>query len=907
MVNNKVKFAAFGKTRNTSAIRKQSKQLGKKCSECGGLEGRPGSARQLEAQQRSQAPMSSNKLITEGRPGASDQVDRMGGDPGAASRLVGQGQQEANCARLEMNTGAASGLDGQGQQKADFDGLEGDAVAASGLVRKDQQEDGVAISQGLEAGCSECKSDKDLDEDVLRRQSQRMEDEINNIKKTGCGRLARIFKLKKKIVGDRKIGQEPSAIKDPDTGELLVSSKDIKTTTLKYCVDNLKDNKVSKNVEVIVKLKEGLHKMRMEEDTKHEFEVDKEEIEAVVEKFKSKDTNSYDFLLKAGEGYQEAMGKCIMRMIKEETFPEDFRKTDLQMIWKCKNSAEELKNSRFIHLKSFLPRACEAVLVGKMKERILESSSMYQVGGQPGHSIDESIFVIKSLMALVEKSGKSIIFSLVDIVGFFDKEQILDVMDCLDRANISRKAAKLWFKLNEKTEIQVNTAAGMTESAEAGDLVGQGTAGAGLVSQLNLDMGLQQYFGGSQDELYYGGVRIEYTAYQDDIGKPSIGVREAQTHMTKLAFMLEDKGLEAHPDKTAFIMLKGSKKDVEKKEKELQMTPLKFGQFMMSRKEKDKYLGQILHEDGLAASVAATVADRVGKLKGAIFEVRSVVEEFTMQSMAGMMAAKTLLERALLPSLLSGACNWTGVSRRTEDDCDDIIMMFWKVMMKVPDGTPRISLVAETSTRRSKWRIWKEKVMLIKRIQAQESSTLSRQVYEKQLQLNLPGLAVEVTAICEQIGIKDVNYYEVRNEKIEEAIIFHHYKDLKEELYKSKKLDKIKHEDFRKEQDYLNSKSIESCRAQFRVRTEMVDTFRDNFRSKYRTLPRGQEDRDPGLLCGDCGQDRDSQTHCLDCPAWADARDHLDLHCIEDMVTYFRRVLKGREDKEKERRKRRTD
>ena len=78
---------------------------------------------------------------------------------------------------------------------------------------------------------------------------------------------------------------------------------------------------------------------------------------------------------------------------------------------------------------------------------------------------------------------------------------------------------------------------------------------------------------------------------------------------------------------------------------------------MVKQKQSDRYLGQILHEDGLAASVAATVADRVGKLKGAIFEVGSVIEEFTMQSMAGMIAAKTLLERALLPSLLSGACN----------------------------------------------------------------------------------------------------------------------------------------------------------------------------------------------------------------------------------------------------------
>ena len=117
------------------------------------------------------------------------------------------------------------------------------------------------------------------------------------------------------------------------------------------------------------------------------------------------------------------------------------------------------------------------------------------MGGQPGHSTDESIFVMKSLVAMAQKTGKSFIFSFVDIVGFFDNEQILDVMDCLDKNGISRKAAKCWFKLNKNTEIRVNTAVDMTECAEAGDLVGQGTAGAGLVSQLNLDTGLQQYFG----------------------------------------------------------------------------------------------------------------------------------------------------------------------------------------------------------------------------------------------------------------------------------------------------------------------------------------------------------------------------------------------------------------------------
>ena len=69
-------------------------------------------------------------------------------------------------------------------------------------------------------------------------------------------------------------------------------------------------------------------------------------------------------------------------------------------------------------------------------------------------------------------------------------------------------------------------------------------------------------------------------------------------------------------------------------------------------------------------------------------------------------------------------------------------------------------------------------------------------MYEKQLHLQLPGLAREVSDICEQIQIPDVNYYKVKKDTIEEAIFFNHYKDMKEELYDSKKLNKFKYEDF---------------------------------------------------------------------------------------------------------------
>ena len=54
--------------------------------------------------------------------------------------------------------------------------------------------------------------------------------------------------------------------------------------------------------------------------------------------------------------------------------------------------------------------------------------------------------------------------------------------------------------------------------------------------------------------MYYGGVRCEYFAYHDDIGKPSVGVHEAQTGNIKMSHMFKEKCLEAHPEKTGYIV-----------------------------------------------------------------------------------------------------------------------------------------------------------------------------------------------------------------------------------------------------------------------------------------------------------------------------------------------------------------
>ena len=63
------------------------------------------------------------------------------------------------------------------------------------------------------------------------------------------------------------------------------------------------------------------------------------------------------------------------------------------------------------------------------------------------------------------------------------------------------------FLATAKTRVKVKTAVGVSEVAEVGDCLGQGSSGGALASQVNLDHGLQSYFSGSTDVVCYGGVR----------------------------------------------------------------------------------------------------------------------------------------------------------------------------------------------------------------------------------------------------------------------------------------------------------------------------------------------------------------------------------------------------------------
>ena len=104
---------------------------------------------------------------------------------------------------------------------------------------------------------------------------------------------------------------------------------------------------------------------------------------------------------------------------------------------------------------------------------------MYQIGGLPGHSILEHLLTLKTVMARIEELKECVIFLIMDIISFFDKEDIYDCLETMEELEINKKTVRMWYLLNRNTRISVKTAFGMTMAAELGDCLGQGTSGAG--------------------------------------------------------------------------------------------------------------------------------------------------------------------------------------------------------------------------------------------------------------------------------------------------------------------------------------------------------------------------------------------------------------------------------------------
>ena len=153
---------------------------------------------------------------------------------------------------------------------------------------------------------------------ILKQQSQVIEDAINKIKAEKPGRVTNVFRMRELEAGQKKQKQEAHAVRDPETGENVVSSEEIKRVNLEHCVKVLTNNIPKSEGEELLAFQSDLHDTMMEDETDSESTITEDEFDAVLGKFKQKNKKSFHFITKSGEQFQRSIYKLCKRMIEQE-------------------------------------------------------------------------------------------------------------------------------------------------------------------------------------------------------------------------------------------------------------------------------------------------------------------------------------------------------------------------------------------------------------------------------------------------------------------------------------------------------------------------------------------------------------------------------------------------------------
>ena len=124
------------------------------------------------------------------------------------------------------------------------------------------------VNPGMKDIMDKIDNPEDMNKKLLEHQRMEIEEDLKKLGeiKHSKGKTAAIFSTLNKIRGNKKVGSELVAMKHPDSKDLIFDPKILKTASLDYCVNLLKNTVVDPDYQDEIYIENLLHYHRMKED-----------------------------------------------------------------------------------------------------------------------------------------------------------------------------------------------------------------------------------------------------------------------------------------------------------------------------------------------------------------------------------------------------------------------------------------------------------------------------------------------------------------------------------------------------------------------------------------------------------------------------------------------------------------
>ena len=613
--------------------------------------------------------------------------------------------------------------------------------------------------------------ERETDERLQMKRIKDLQEAKENLDRMGKRLNEQVFLTRKKVCREEEGVVE--ALNHYKTGERLEDADEIFESVLEYNKEVLSKNECKDDISRVKReLKiAAVEEMEKVEDEWSEESITWEDYRKVVAKVHEVNKTCYRDFTWAGAEWQAAMYMFFKRIYDEEDIPESFLQTKLKKLYKRKGSKTSMASYRFIHLKEWASKMMEKLAMEKCNDVIKRAMPDMQIGGTEECQVEEHISALMTMARIQCRNNGGLIIQLVDCQKCFDKILLSDTLYAAGEAGLRGKRMRVMHKLHENTEISIiGDKSG--RSATITNSTGQGTNWAPASCSLAMGTAIKNEADKFHDtKIMLGDLRIDPLMYVDDVERMTTtaqGAREGGEIFTKA---LNELGLEAHPGKSAQIIM-GSKKYRDNIRKDLENEPVMIQGFKLIESEEETYLGIQLSAKGPRDSVTKSIRKRIQAAIVKEVQLSKILEDEMLDKVGWIEAVKTLFNSIIISTLSYGSKSYVFMTKGQIAELESAHKDILYRMLKISKYAHYAAVLMELNMIRFYHIINQLKIGYVNTIMTVKKRGYCYEIWKREEML-YPGTGAiaEVKQLCEMYNLGDATEVFLEKEHIKERIV----------------------------------------------------------------------------------------------------------------------------------------
>ena len=571
-----------------------------------------------------------------------------------------------------------------------------------------------------------------------------------------------LWQLKKKLSG--KVNSPTAAVLNPQ-GKLVTSKEDIEKTTLEHYKKVLENRPIKEGLESYQKEREQLCKERIE-CAKREKTPDwkTENVKYVIKhlkKKKSRDPYGYsnELIQEGGDDLVLAITKLMNNMKSQQIFPECLNPCNITSLFKKKGSTKDLNNYRGVFRVTVFRNILDKLIFNDEYENLDKQLTDSNVGGRKRRNIRDHIFVINAIMNSIRNgSENSCDITIYDIEKCFDSLWVQECINTMYENGLKNDKLVLLYEETRNARIAIKTSLGTTKQADIENIIMQGTVFGSIICTSVIDK-LAKIFYESPDIMYKykGEVKVPILGMVDDVLGVNQCSKEVVASNATINSFMELNKLNLSSTKCSRIHIG---------KQHLECPEIKVHEDVMKTSKKEKYLGDMISNDG---KLDSTIETRISRGWSYVSEIRAILNEFPFgkrRTEVGLM----LREAMFINGILYNSEAWHGVTDSHIEKLSKIDHQLMRSLLSAHAKIPTEFLYLETGVLPVSFVISSRRLNYLKEIHIRKDHELVKRVYIEQ-KLNpvkgdwthLVNKDMENTELQEQ----DISHMDKKSVKIE--------------------------------------------------------------------------------------------------------------------------------------------